>query len=139
MLQLRHFTWCCGGQEALNGWMETLSIAMLIKCAVKRIPFPFPAPAHPPVSPSPFSVEPSHLTETQQDQALGKTVTFLKEPAYFACLCYKVSAQRQRWALKFSQNHPHISTLSSKVPTSLKHNSVHPCGVGDDKEEQQQA
>lgn len=78
VLQLWHFIWCCRGQEALNAWVESFSIAVLIRCATKRIPFPFPAPAHPPVSPSLLSsrcgMEPSLLTETQQCQGSGKTM-----------------------------------------------------------------
>lgn len=61
-----------------------MSTAVLIKTAVKRIPFPFPAPAHPPISPSLFSrhcgVEPYGNTAAA---GLGKThvtrVTFGKE------------------------------------------------------------
>ena len=76
VLQRWHFVWCCRSQEALNAWMENLSITVLIKCAIKRIPLPFPAPAHLPLSPSPFSsccgMEPSSCMETWQHQGLGK-------------------------------------------------------------------
>lgn len=55
VLQLGHSLLSYEAWEPLSAWVESLSIAAAMKYAIKRIPFPFPAPAHPPITLSLFS------------------------------------------------------------------------------------